>query len=147
MKEQCTEKNTPTNYNRIFPSTMSTSGFIRLYILFLLSKKTSSYGKELIDEIENRFGARWRPSHGMMYPILRDMENDNLIIGEWEDPIKKTKKFYKITELGYQTLQQELINKENMFIDSYNIINKIMADLYKSTRPAMLNVRRLAALK
>ena len=38
-------------YNRIFPSKMSTSSFLELYILFLFQNKKEYYGKEIMDEI------------------------------------------------------------------------------------------------
>ena len=126
-------------YNRIFPSKMSTTSFLELYILFLFEHKKEYYGKELMDEIESRFGSKWRPSHGMLYPLLRELENKGYIVGKWEDPSKKTKKIYKITKQGKSALNNELRSKENMFIDSYNMIIKIMNDLYGHSKPYLIN--------
>lgn len=126
-------------YNRIFPSKLSTSAFLEVYILFLFRKKSSYYGKEIMDEIEDAFGSKWKPSHGMMYPLLRKLEDAGYLVGEWEDEDKKSKRMYKITEEGNAALQKELRDKENMFIDSYNMIVKILNDLYSHNKPFMIN--------
>lgn len=126
-------------YNRLFPSKMSTTSFLEIYILFLLSNKKDYYGKEILDEIESRFGSKWKPSHGMLYPLLRDLEDKKLIKGRWEDNTKKTKKTYKITKAGLEALSKEITLKENMFIDSYNMIVKILNDLYGHSKPYLIN--------
>lgn len=126
-------------YNRIFPSKMSTTSLLQLYILFLFDKKKEYYGKEIIDEIDARFGSKWRPSHGMIYPLLRELENKNYISGEWEDITKKSKKIYRITDLGRAELEKELRSKENMFIDSYNMTVRILNDLYGHSKPYLIN--------
>ena len=126
-------------YNRIFPSKMSTSSFLELYILFLFQNKKEYYGKEIMDEIESRFGSKWKPSHGMMYPLLRELESKKYIKGYWEDARKKTKKIYKITKAGNEHLEDELRSKENMFIDSYNMIVRILNDLYGHSKPYLIN--------
>lgn len=134
-------KTESVNYSRIFPSKMSTTSFVRLYILHLLSSKESYYGKELIDEIERKLGKSWRPSHGMVYPMLRDLEKKGLLIAKWADGDKKTTRMYKITKFGREVLAYELDTKRNMFTDSYNLIVMALEELYDVSRPKLLNVK------
>lgn len=130
------------SYNRVFPATMSTSSFVRLYILHLLSNKETYYGKELIDEIERKLGQHWRPSHGMVYPMLRELEKNGYLNAEWTNGDKKTTRIYKITDLGIEALREELETKRNMFTDSYNLIVNVLEDLYDVSRPKLLNVKK-----
>jgi len=44
-------------------------GFSRVYIMQLLREKAMT-GKEIIDEAEKQSGGRWRPSPGLIYPLL-----------------------------------------------------------------------------
>lgn len=134
-------KSENVSYNRIFPATLSTSSFVRLYILHLLSNKDAYYGKELIDEIERKLGKSWRPSHGMVYPMLREMEKRGLLKAEWTNGDKKTTRIYRITDLGIKALEDELATKRNMFTDSYNLIVKVLEELYGVSRPRLLNVK------
>lgn len=35
-----------------------------------------------------------------MYPLLRTLEARGLIVGEWEHPERRSRRFYEITETG-----------------------------------------------
>jgi DNA-binding PadR family transcriptional regulator len=35
-----------------------------------------------------------------MYPLLRRLETDGLIAGEWEHPERRSRRFYRLTEAG-----------------------------------------------
>jgi DNA-binding PadR family transcriptional regulator len=35
-----------------------------------------------------------------MYPLLRRLEADGLIAGEWEHPERRSRRFYRLTEAG-----------------------------------------------
>lgn len=119
-------------YNRLFPAKISTTSFLTLYILYLFEFRNSFYGKELIDEIQNRFEGRWKPSHGIVYPMLRKLEDEGLLNGAWEDDSdKKTKRIYSITDKGREAFKKEIVTHEEVFIDSYNMMVQILQDLYK----------------
>ena len=120
-------------YNRLFPSKISTTSFLTIYILFLFGQKTTFYGKELIDAIEQKFKGRWKPSHGIVYPMLRDLEEQGLLIGLWEkdgDSDKKTKRIYTITTKGREVFKQTVAEHREVFIDSYAMMVQILRDLY-----------------
>ncbi|MEM3736738.1 MAG: PadR family transcriptional regulator [Candidatus Bathyarchaeia archaeon] len=54
-------------------------GFSRFYILHLLREKGPMTGKEIIDEAERRSEGLWRPSPGLVYPLLGRLLSDELI--------------------------------------------------------------------
>lgn len=111
--------------NRQLNSKFNTTTIVKLYILHFLNQK-QCYGNELIELIEKSLKYIWRPSPGMIYPLLRDMEENLLIIGQWTEPDKKTKRIYQITDEGkkhYEIIKN--INKplieESMYILKYTI--------------------------
>ncbi|MCX7695840.1 MAG: PadR family transcriptional regulator [Caloramator sp.] len=111
--------------NRQLPSKFNTTTIVKLFILHFLNNK-NCYGNELIDLIENSLNYIWKPSPGMIYPLLRDMEENLLIEGWWEEPDKKTKRIYRITDNGrkhYEIIKN--INKplieESMYILKYTL--------------------------
>ncbi|AKL95412.1 transcriptional regulator PadR family [Clostridium aceticum] len=117
--------------NRQFPSKISTTQFVKLYILHLLAYK-SFYGNELIEEIKIRMDYKWEPSPGMMYPLLRDLESNNYIRGWWEEPDKRSIRHYRITDEGlehYNTIKR--LYKANLQ-DSLTIIKNTLKDIYNS---------------
>jgi PadR family transcriptional regulator PadR len=115
--------------NRQFPSKISTTSFVKLYILYLLKDK-SYYGNEIIDEIKSRLDGKWEPSPGMVYPLLRDLEEDGYIIGWWEEPDKRSIRRYRLTDQGYKHYQVILLQYKPIFQDSLHIIQNILKDIY-----------------
>ncbi len=67
-------------------------GFSRYFILEVL-KKNPSTGKEIIDNATTQSGGRWKPSPGLIYPLLGRLLDENLI-----EEIKDGK--YQITKKG-----------------------------------------------
>lgn len=118
------------NRNRQFPNKINTTTIVKLFILKYLSEK-SCYGNEIIDRIEANLAYSWRPSPGMIYPLLRDMEENLLIEGWWEEPDKKTKRNYRITDIGikhFETIKS--INKP-LLEESHRIVENTLNTIYK----------------
>lgn len=115
--------------NRQFPSKISTTAFVKLYILHLLKEK-SYYGNEIIEEIKNRLDKKWEPSPGMVYPLLRELENEGYIEGWWEEPDKKTIRRYRLTDSGYKHYNIIHLLYKPFFEDSLYIIERVLEDIY-----------------
>lgn len=115
---------------RQFPTTIGTTTFVKLYILHLLMEK-SYYGNRIKDEISRRLNNKWTPSPGMIYPLLRELEEEGYIVGSWDEPHKRSIRRYKITDQGIK--HYSLIHKQSKeaFDNSLYIIKRIMKDLYK----------------
>lgn len=115
--------------NRQFPSKISTTSFVKLYILHLLVEK-SYYGNEIIDEIKSRLNNKWEPSPGMIYPLLRELEENNYIQGWWQEPDKRSIRYYKITDIGYEHYNKIKLLHLSTFEDSLIIIKNTLNDIY-----------------
>ena len=115
---------------RQFPTTIGTTTFVKLYILHLLMEK-SYYGNRIKDEISRRLNNKWTPSPGMIYPLLRELEEEGYIVGSWDEPHKRSIRRYKITDQGIK--HYSLIHRQSKeaFDNSLYIIKRIMKDLYK----------------
>ncbi len=78
-------------------------GFSRYFILELLKKKPHT-GKEIIDHATEHSGGIWKPSPGLIYPLLGRLLDEGLI-----EEIKDGK--YQITKKGKATAEDvEKIN-------------------------------------
>ena len=86
-------------------------GFSRYYILELLKKKPHT-GKEIIDTAVKESGCRWKPSPGLIYPLLGRLLDEDLI-----EETKDGK--YKVSQKGKTTLED---------LDSFNNIVKKQLD-------------------
>ena len=92
-------------------------GVLELCLLSLLSKK-DYYGYELVNEISKDI----KISDGTIYPILRRLNQE----GFFETYLQESqegppRKYYKLTNIGYQTKDQ-LINEWTAFVDGVNNI-------------------------
>lgn len=117
-------------YNRMFPVKVSTNSLVTIYVLHLLSEKRR-YGKALINCISERFKGQWTPSHGLIYPILRELEKEKLVKGKWMGgKDKKTVRVYEITDKGREAYVLEKNRHKSMFAASYSVMEMLMTDLY-----------------
>ncbi len=115
---------------RQFPAKISTTAFVRMYILYLLHDG-SFYGNQLIDEIKSRLKNRWEPSPGMVYPLLNQLESDGYIVGSWDEPNKRSIKRYRITDKGKEQFKLLKLKNKPAIDDSLIILNSIIEDLYE----------------
>lgn len=56
-------------------------GNVRLAVLSVLTDGPM-HGYQIMTELEDRTGGRWRPSAGSVYPTLQMLEDERLIVGE-----------------------------------------------------------------
>jgi DNA-binding PadR family transcriptional regulator len=115
---------------RQFPTTLSTTQFVKLYILHLLTEK-NYYGNRIKDEISRRLNGKWSPSYGMIYPLLRELEEQGYIEGWWDEPNKRSIRRYKITDTGIEHYRVIRIQNKESLDDSLLIIKNILKDIYK----------------
>lgn len=121
-------------YKKLFPGTLSSNSLLSVYILHMLSKTTRMYGKEIADGITNRLKGTWTPSHGLVYPMLRNMEDEGLVSAVWEgEGSKKTKRFYQLTTKGKEALLAETEHIRPAFEQSKEMLSIVMNDLYVPT--------------
>lgn len=118
------------NRNRQFPNKINTTTIVKLLILNLLLQKTH-YGNEILDKIEVIFKYLWRPSPGMIYPLLRSMEDNMLIEGWWDEPDKKTKRHYKITDIGIKHYESIKALYKPLLEESLSIIDSTIKTIYR----------------
>lgn len=115
---------------RQFPTKVSTTSFVKLYILHLINDK-SYYGNEIKDEIKKRLDDKWEPSPGMIYPLLRELEQEGYIEGWWDEPDKRSIRRYKITDNGIKHYKILLLQNKPAFEDSLLIVKNVLKDIYK----------------
>ncbi len=77
--------------------------FLDLFVLSLLNNG-SKHGYEIMRELKAGSGTRIGP--GTLYPLLYELEERNLVIGEWVSPTRRNRRVYKITELGNRYREQ-----------------------------------------
>ena len=67
-----------------------------LLVLHLLAREPG-YGNRLIDSIERITQGTISVNPNTMYPLLRSLEQQGLVRGEWEHPERRSRRFYRLT--------------------------------------------------
>lgn len=77
-------------------------GFIQIHILYH-AKKAPFYGAWMIEELSEH---GYDMSPGTLYPLLHSMESKELLEKEEKTVDGKIRKYYKITKLGNEVLDE-----------------------------------------
>ncbi len=75
------------------------AGLLRLLVLHLLGKGRS-YGNQLMEDVAELTGGLVAVNPNTMYPLLRALEAESLVAGEWEHPERRSRRFYRLTDAG-----------------------------------------------
>jgi PadR family transcriptional regulator, regulatory protein PadR len=78
---------------------MRRAGLLRLLVLHFL-RGEPSYGGRLMERVANVSGGLIAVNPNTMYPLLRELEADGLVAGEWEHPERRSRRFYRLTAAG-----------------------------------------------
>jgi PadR family transcriptional regulator PadR len=78
---------------------MRRAGLLRLLVLHFL-RDEPSYGGRLMERVGEVSGGLIAVNPNTMYPLLRDLEAEGLVAGEWEHPERRSRRFYALTREG-----------------------------------------------
>jgi DNA-binding PadR family transcriptional regulator len=86
-------------------------GDLRFVVLALLSEQPR-HGYELIKELEDRTGGAYRPSPGVVYPLLAMLEDEGFI-----RPVEAEggRKLFDVTDAGKDALEQNRAGVDAVF--------------------------------
>ncbi|HEO8419194.1 PadR family transcriptional regulator [Niallia sp. FSL W8-0635] len=88
-------------------------GSTSLILLHLLAEK-DMYGYELVKEMEKRSDYTMQIKEGTLYPALHKLEKQKYMESFWKESEKgPARKYYRITEAGFQILEQKITEWKN----------------------------------
>jgi DNA-binding PadR family transcriptional regulator len=79
------------------------AGLLPLLVLHFAARGPA-YGNQLIDRISTLTGGALSVNPNTMYPLLRSLEAQGLVAGEWEHPERRSRRFYRATDAGREEL-------------------------------------------
>jgi len=106
-----------------------------LLVLHLI-REEPTYGNHLIEGIEAITQGVISVNPNTMYPLLREMESNGMILGKWEHPDKRTRRFYEITKDG-EAEYGRLLTEVEPFLDSViRSVTLIKREVYGQSKAA-----------
>lgn len=74
-------------------------------VLHLLADEPD-HGSGLMNRIESLCAGLLAVNTNTIYPLLRRLEERGFIVGEWEHPTKRSRRYYRITDDGRARLER-----------------------------------------
>ena len=100
-----------------------------LLVLHLISDNPS-YGNQLMERIAAMTAGVLSVNPNTMYPLLRRLEGQGLIRGDWEHPERRTRRYYSLTDEG-RAEYTRLVTEVRPFLDSVKTsIDEIVREVY-----------------
>jgi DNA-binding PadR family transcriptional regulator len=100
-----------------------------LLVLHLINAGPS-YGNQLMARIGSMTAGVLSVNPNTMYPLLRRLEDQGLIEGQWEHPERRSRRFYSLTDEGREEYAR-LVEEVRPFLDSVkSSIDEIVREVY-----------------
>jgi PadR family transcriptional regulator PadR len=100
----------------VFGGEIRRRDIVPLLVLHLIEREPA-YGNRLIEEIEDITEGVISVNPNTIYPLLRELEDDGMIKGQWEHPDRRTRRYYAITPVGRREYKR-LVDELEPFLDS-----------------------------
>src|SRR5215218_1015171 len=75
------------------------AGLLPLLVLHYIADEPC-YGNQLIERIAELTNGALTVNPNTMYPLLRSLEAQGLAAGDWQHPVRRSKRYYRITDAG-----------------------------------------------
>ncbi|MEA2458284.1 MAG: PadR family transcriptional regulator, regulatory protein PadR [Thermoleophilaceae bacterium] len=90
-----------------------------------------SYGNQLMERISAVTAGVLSVNPNTMYPLLRQLEERQLIEGSWEHPERRSRRYYSLTDAGREEYER-LVRDVRPFLDSVGrSIDLIVSEVYE----------------
>lgn len=106
-----------------------TKGLLPLYVFYILSLGPTN-GNEISHKIGERTNGLWVPSTGGIYPILKKLEKDGFISGQWDNPKKRIQKIYSLTDTGIKEFEDKKTLLKKKIEEALSVFKIVYNDLY-----------------
>ncbi len=95
-----------------------------LVMAVLAQLRSEHYGYTLRTELSNR---GLEIDEGTLYPLLRRLETQGLLVSEWREEEKRNKRFYRLSSVGRSVLKELLDEWQRINTSVNRITSKSVA--------------------
>ena len=113
----------------VFLSEVKSRTVFPLLILHLL-RRQPEYGNSIIKGVKKMTGGVMGVSPNTIYPLLRRLEEKGYVVGEWEKPETRSRRFYKITPRGEEKYTEMKDRFEGHLLRVRGAVESLHAEIY-----------------
>jgi PadR family transcriptional regulator PadR len=112
-----------------FTGELRRRAILPLLVLHLINEGPS-YGNQLMERIGGMTAGVLSVNPNTMYPLLRQLEGQGLIEGQWEHPERRSRRYYSLTDEG-RSEYARLVEEVRPFLDAVKgSIDEIVQEVY-----------------
>lgn len=89
-----------------------------------------SYGNQLMERIAQMTEGVLQVNPNTMYPLLRGLEGRGLIVGRWEHPERRSRRYYSLTPEGHEEYLQLRRDVRGFLESTARSIDEIVREVY-----------------
>jgi len=114
-----------------FTGELRRRGVLPMLVLHFMSEGPS-YGNALMERIAAVTEDVLHVNPNTMYPLLRQLEEQGLVHGEWEHPERRSRRYYSLTDEGRREYRR-LVKEVRPLLDSIGrSIDEIVREVYET---------------
>jgi len=98
-------RNQPGHAEEVLRGPIKSKTVFPVLVLHLLADQPD-HGSGLMARIETLCAGLLAVNTNTIYPLLRRLEDRGFIVGEWEHPTKRSRRYYRITDAGRARLER-----------------------------------------
>ncbi len=102
------------------------------FYIFKILMTSPTYGNRISEELKKHTKGVACPNPNLLYPLLRKIENEGYIIGNWDSPDKRNRRIYHITQLGLDYFPELEQKAKEHFIQMEKNIAILRSCLFES---------------
>lgn len=99
-------------------------------LIFHLIAQGPSYGNQLMERIGELTEGVLSVNPNTMYPLLRKLEDEGFIEGQWEHPERRTRRFYSLTRKGRAEYRRLLEDVRPFLENVRHSVDEIVDEVY-----------------
>lgn len=107
----------------------SKKGYMGMALLLMINDKPIT-GYDIMRSIKETTDGSWNPTPGGVYPVLKKLETEGLVHGEWFIHNGRKSKTYVITNDGKRTLETVLLKQSQIAVGINRLFESFVKDAF-----------------
>jgi DNA-binding PadR family transcriptional regulator len=121
-------------FNPFLANLMSKSGGLLPVLVLQQLAEQPRYGNELMVLLRERTGGGWLANPGAVYPLLTLLEEEGLVQGSWDDPVKRTMRVYELTPEGALELERLTAVIRPKLEEAITLLSDLVSEMDKTEK-------------
>lgn len=112
----------------------SRKGYMGMALLLMINDKSMT-GYDIMRFMREVTEGHWKPTPGGVYPVLKRLEGEGMVKGEWDSNSGRRRKVYVITPEGKRILDRVLLRQSEIAFGINRLFDSLLKDMFNLQAP------------